>query len=99
MTHDLGDIRPDILQSIIYLWTRDGKMDPEGRNIGVDAGDGRTDWWTTEEYVWDHLAKIALRGPKFSDIPRAEMAARLTKKIFSGDVKGVDRDMDGNPPR
>lgn len=64
-----------MLKDLIYLWTRDAGM-PVNQE--------------TEEYVADHLAKLAKFGSgpatSYSDEKRAEMAERLISclRVFYG---------------
>ncbi len=57
-------LREEALTRLIYLWTRDAKMD-----VGSE----------TEAYILGHLDAFSLE-PTYSDGQRAEMARRLTKR-------------------
>lgn len=55
------------LQAIIYLWTRDAKMEPNEE---------------TEKYIKQHLQAILGRESVFSNPKRAEMAKNLSEELW-----------------
>jgi hypothetical protein len=56
----------DALATLIYLWTRDGKM-----QVGEE----------TEKYIRDQLLCLDKADKRYSDPLRFEMALRLAKEI------------------
>ena len=54
-----------MIEQLIYLWTRDAQLP-----INEE----------TEEYIVDHLKKLADSIMSFSDLSRRNMAVRIIKK-------------------